>query len=127
MRTWTTPSYCGMPLADAERHGLDVVGLPRNHWLDLWRHERKTEWYPDHQWRLTRQTVRWKHRIHPAIIEPVKRDVCPIIHIEHFNTALRTDEDWAATTRHYNRILELDRAESGRDLSGFGLPAKDNA
>lgn len=95
---------------DSEDIGVDAVGIPRYNWWDLERKNLRSEWFPDHQWRLLRPHVRFFNRVHSGIIGhtrnlPISEET---LALHHFNLAYRKQEDWDKVNAEYARLLELD-------------------
>ncbi|MFW5869270.1 MAG: hypothetical protein ACOCVI_00045 [Planctomycetota bacterium] len=56
-------------IAFAERHGLAVLGLPRQNWVD----GKLSDVYPDYQFRLHRVDQKWTRKVHEVPVACVKR------------------------------------------------------
>lgn len=96
-----------------DRDRIDAWGFSRYNWHDLARTSYSEAAFPDVQWRLLKAHVRFKWRVHSALVgaanaQEVNKGECAI---NHFNLAYRTQADWDAVNEVYDRLMALDLAE----------------
>ena len=96
-------------LDQADADGVDLVWLPRRHWLDMKATREHGSWWPDFQPRLRRPRVKMANRVHPVPIGSTKDARTSRLVLDHYNWPLRDESAWAETNALYARLAELDR------------------
>jgi hypothetical protein len=97
--------------------GQFAVAVPRRHWLDTRMEKRAIDIpFPDYQCRLRDVRLRNKWRVHPEILLPpttqmLAFDIQGPTFIEHFNFAMRSEQELAATTKMYESLVDADYAD----------------